>query len=188
MNENHAVLCASAEWGDHLRTDVLTPLLDGVDLGAQMIEIGPGPGAATEWLRHRVSRLVAVDADARAVATLADRYARTNVEAIATNATDLPFSDGTFDSAATFMMLHHVPTVEGQQRLLEEVVRVLRPGGLLVGADSLASNDLREFHHGDTYNPVEPGRLLRWLHRLGCRPITITVDDHLTFLAQTALT
>jgi ubiquinone/menaquinone biosynthesis C-methylase UbiE len=132
-------------------------LLDRVDLGAQMIEIGPGPGAATEWLRHRVSRLVAVNADARAVATLADRYARTNVEAIATNATDLPFSDGTFDSAATFMMLHHVPTVEGQQRLLEEVVRVLRRGGLLVGADSLASKDLREFHHGDTYNPSNRG-------------------------------
>jgi SAM-dependent methyltransferase len=45
----------------------------------------------------------------------------------------------------------------GQQRLLEEVVRVLRPGGLLVGADSLASNDLREFHHGDTYNPSNRG-------------------------------
>jgi hypothetical protein len=83
-------------------------------------------------------------------------------------------------------MLHHVPTVVGQQRLLEEVVRVLRPGGLLVGADSLASDDLREFHRGDTYNPVDPGRLLRWLQQLGCRPITITVDWHLAFVAKTA--
>ena len=186
MNENHAVLCSSAEWADHLRSDVLTPLLDGVDLGAQMIEVGPGPGAATEWLRRRVARLVAVDADPAAVARLAERYAGTNVEAIATDATDLPFADATFDSAATFTMLHHVPTVDGQQRLLEELVRVLRPGGLLVGTDSLAGDDLREFHCGDTYNPVEPGRLLRWLQRLGCRPITITVDRHLTFLAQTA--
>jgi ubiquinone/menaquinone biosynthesis C-methylase UbiE len=186
MNEDHAVLCSSAEWADHLRTDVLTPMLDGLDLGAQMIEVGPGPGAATEWLRQRVGRLVAVDADAHAIAALAERYAGTNVEAIATDATDLPFADGTFDSAATFTMLHHVPTVEGQQRLLEELVRVLRPGGFLVGADSLASDELREFHRGDTYNPVDPSRLLRWLQRLGCRPITITVDWHLSFLAQTA--
>jgi SAM-dependent methyltransferase len=186
VNENHAVLCSSAEWADHLRGDVLTPMLDGVDLGAQMIEVGPGPGAATDWLRHRVARLVAVDADATAVAALAERYAGTNVEAIATDATELPFADGTFDSAATFTMLHHVPTVDGQQRLLEELVRVLRPGGILVGADSLASNELREFHRGDTYNPIEPGRLLRWLNRLGCRPITITVDEQLRFLSQTA--
>jgi ubiquinone/menaquinone biosynthesis C-methylase UbiE len=188
MNDNHAALCASAEWADELRTYVLAPLLDGVDLGANMIEVGPGPGASTEWLRHRVGRLVAVDADTQAVAALAERYAGTNVEAIATDATDLPFPDGTFDAAATFTMLHHVPTVVGQQRLLEELVRVLRPGGLLVGADSLASDELREFHCGDTYNPVEPGRLLRWLHRLGCRPITISVDWHLSFVAQTATT
>ena len=187
MNENHAVLCSSAEWAEHLRTNVLKPLLDEVDFGAQMIEVGPGPGAATEWLRHRVARLVAVDADPGAAAALAERYAGTNVEAIATDATDLPFADGTFDSAATFTMLHHVPTVEEQQRLLEEVVRVLRPGGFLVGADSLASNELRGFHRGDTYNPVDPSRLLRWLHRLGCRPISITVDQHLTFVARIAM-
>jgi hypothetical protein len=60
-------------------------------------------------------------------------------------------------SAATFMMLHHVPTVEGQQRLLEEVVRVLRPGGLLVGADSLASNDLRESTTGIPTTPSNRG-------------------------------
>ena len=186
MNKNHAELCSSAEWADQLRTDVLKPLLDGVDLGPQLIEVGPGPGAATEWLRHRVARLVAVDADAQAVAALAERYAGTNVEAITTDATDLPFADATFDAAATFTMLHHVPTVAEQQRLLEELIRVLRPGGLLVGSDSLAGDELREFHRGDTYNPVEPARLLRWLQRLGCRPITITVDWHLAFLAKTA--
>lgn len=53
-------------------------------------------------------------------------------------------------------MLHHVPTVALQNRLLAEVLRVLRPGGVLIGSDSLASNDLHLFHDGDTYNPVEP--------------------------------
>src|SRR2546423_497 len=68
------------------------------------------------------------------------------------DATALTFEDGTFDVAATFTMLHHVPTRAGQDQLLAELVRVVRPGGVVVGADSLASDGLRDIHADDTYN------------------------------------
>ena len=42
-----------------------------------MLEIGPGPGAATDWLRHKVGRLTAVEVDETAAALLADRFAGT---------------------------------------------------------------------------------------------------------------
>jgi len=183
VNEEHARLCASPEWAEYLQVDVLSPLLSGVDLGAQMIEIGPGPGASTQWLRHRVGRLVATEADAAAAAGLAERFAGTNVEVVPVDAAELPFGDGVFDAAGGFTMLHHVPTREQQQRVLAELVRVLRPGGVLVGSDSLAGEDLRRFHDGDIYNPLPPGRLLGWLQELGCHRITVTVHEQLTFLA-----
>jgi len=179
-------LCASPEWAEHLRLDVLSPLLADVELGAQMIEVGPGPGASTQWLRHRVGRLVAAEADPAAAAALAERFADTNVEVVPVDAATLPFADGAFDAAGAFTMLHHIPTREQQQRVLVELVRVLRPGGLLVGSDSLTSEDLRRFHQGDIYNPLPPGRLLAWLHELGCQPITVTVNERLTFLAYKA--
>ena len=75
------------------------------------------------------------------------------------DATGMTFGDASFDSVATFTMLHHVPTAAAQDRILAEALRVLRPGGVLFGSDSLASNDLHEFHAGDTYNPVEPAAL-----------------------------
>jgi SAM-dependent methyltransferase len=184
MNEEHAKLCSSPEWAASIQDEVLPALTAHADLGADMLEIGPGPGAATDWLRNRVKRLTAVEADAEAAAMLADRYRGGNVDVAAGSATELGYPDGSFDSVGSFTMLHHVPTQALQVRLLAEAFRVLRPGGVLVGSDSLGSNDLHHFHADDTYNPVDPSRLLVWLQALGFGRITIMVDWDLRFVAR----
>ncbi len=68
MNENHARLCPSPEWAAHIQEEILPWLLRHASLGADMLELGPGPGAATGWLRHRVRRLTAVEVDEAAAA------------------------------------------------------------------------------------------------------------------------
>jgi len=183
VNENHAKLLGTPEWAAHLHDDILPLVTSGVDLGDDMLEIGPGPGAATEWLRHRVRRLVAVELDDSAAAALRSRFAGTNVSVVAGDATALDFPDESFDSVGTFTMLHHVPTRALQDAILAEALRVLRPGGTLVGSDSLASEQLHHFHAGDTYNPVEPAALLTRLQTLGFASITITVGHTLLFRA-----
>jgi ubiquinone/menaquinone biosynthesis C-methylase UbiE len=183
VNENHANLLGTPEWAAHLHDDILPVVTSGVDLGENMLEIGPGPGAATEWLRHHVRRLIAVELDADAADALRERFAHTNVSVVVGDATALDYPDGSFDSVGMFTMLHHVPTPALQNALLAEALRVLRPGGTLVGSDSLASDGLHHFHAGDTYNPVEPAALLTRLQTLGFGPITITVGDTLLFRA-----
>jgi ubiquinone/menaquinone biosynthesis C-methylase UbiE len=184
MNENHARVCTSPEWAEHLQRDILSVLTRDAELGERMLEIGPGPGAATEWLRRKVAKLTAVEVDAVAAASLTDRFAGTNVEIIVGSAAELDWPDDSFDSAGCFTMLHHVPTVALQNKILAEAFRVLRPGGVLIGSDSLASTDLHDFHEGDTYNPVEPASLLPRLQTLGFGKITITVDHGITFIAH----
>jgi ubiquinone/menaquinone biosynthesis C-methylase UbiE len=184
MNSNHEKLCPSPEWAAHLQADVLPAVTAGVDLGHKMLEIGPGPGAATDWLRHKVGRLVAVEVDPEAADRLAERFADTNVVVRVGDATQLPDADESFDSVGTFTMLHHIPTVARQNQLLAQAFRVLRPGGTLVCSDSLASNDLHHFHEGDTYNPVEPSSLLGRLQTIGFGRITIMVDGVLSFTAR----
>ena len=182
MNEKHA-LCGTPEWSAHMR-DVVRCLTAHAELGASMLEIGPGPGAATEWLRHEVTRLVALELDEPAAAELDERYEGTNVDVAVGDAAALGYPDGTFDSVGCFTMLHHLPTVRLQNAILSEALRVLRPGGVLVASDSLPSTGLHEFHQGDVCNPVDPAPLIARLDAIGLERIAVVVDDLLEFIAH----
>jgi SAM-dependent methyltransferase len=184
MNENHARVCPSPEWAAHIQDEVLPSLTEHADLGDDMLEIGPGPGAATEWLRHRVKRLTALEIDDEAAGKLAGRYAGGNVDVVVGNAAEVSYPHGSFDSVGCFTMLHHVPTVALQNKILAEAFRVLRPGGALIGSDSLASSDLHHFHAGDTYNLIEPACLLGRLQTLGFDKITVMMDGIVKFVAR----
>ncbi|HTW19068.1 MAG TPA: class I SAM-dependent methyltransferase [Mycobacteriales bacterium] len=184
MNSNHQQLCPSPEWATFIQEELLPGLAERVELGQEMLEIGPGPGAATDWLRQRVKRLVAIEIDPEAAAKLAQRFTDSNVEVVTGNATEVPYDADSFDSVGTFTMLHHVPTLAGQSAILAEALRVLRPGGVLIGSDSLGSTELHEFHVDDTYNPIDPAGLLVVLRALGFDRITVTVDGIITFIAH----
>ena len=189
MNENHAKLMPSPEWAAHIQDEVLPLATAGVELGTDLLELGPGPGAATEWLRHRVGRLVAVEHEQEAAGRLADRFAGTNVEVVrgdaaALGSPGLGYPDASFDTVATCTMLHHVPTRALQDKVLAEAFRVLRPGGTFLGSDSLPSDDLHQFHEGDTYNPVEPAAFLTRLQTVGFAAITLHVSYNLVFTAR----
>jgi ubiquinone/menaquinone biosynthesis C-methylase UbiE len=184
VNENHAQLCPSPQWAQYLHDEVLPYLATIAEFGESMLELGPGPGASTEWLRTRVVELVAVESDEAAVEILSTRYTGTNVTVHVGDARHLMFASETFDSVGSFTMLHHVATFHDQQMLLSEAFRVLTPGGTFLGSDSLSSNDLHHFHEGDDYNPVDPASFLTRLQAVGFTRLTLVVDENLMFAAR----
>jgi len=186
MNGNHERVCTSPEWAEFLQTELLPSFLDGVPLGSDLLELGPGPGASTEWLRSRVTRLTVLEIETEAAGKLAARFAGSNVRVLTGDATAMTFPDESFDSVGAFTMLHHIPSVSAQNRLFAEALRVLRPGGVLVGSDSVASDRLHHFHADDVYHPVEPGTLLSRLQTIGFEHITVILDRHLKFVARKA--
>jgi len=143
-----------------------------------MLEVGPGPGATTDWLRRQVSQLTVVEVDAGAAAALATRFGGTNVDVVTADATALEFADATFDAAGCFTMLHHVPAAL-QDRLLAEVARVLRPGAPFVGGDSRPSLMWNVFHVFDDRNPVDPATFADRLTRAGF------VDAEIPYMTKT---
>jgi SAM-dependent methyltransferase len=159
VNENHR-RCGSDEWRAVVRESILPWAIGDLDLGEDVLEVGPGYGATTDVFAQSVPRLTSVEIDPELASMLMVRFAgNANVVIEIGDATELGFPDGRFSAAVSFTMLHHVPTPALQNRLLGEVGRVLRPGGILVAGDSLASPELQEHHEGDTYNPVDPAGL-----------------------------
>lgn len=125
-------------------------------LGERVLELGPGPGLATDMLRTKVRKLTALELDHNLASSLASRMRGSNVEVVAGDATAMPFPNAQFSAVVSFTMLHHVPSAELQNALLREVWRVLMPGGVFVGSDSLGSWFMRVIHIADTLVLVDP--------------------------------
>ena len=66
-----------------------------------------------------------------------------DVSLVCDNAEKLPFLADSFDAATSVYLLHEVPA-EVRARVLREIHRVVRPGGLVVIADSIQLRDAPE--------------------------------------------
>lgn len=155
MNRLHQWLCRSDRW--RLTVAQRLPWVIGdTNLGPDVLEIGPGPGLTTDLLRTSVPRLTALEIDSSLAGSLSTRLKGSNVRVIEGDATEMPFGESEFSGAVSFTMLHHVPSQSLQNKVLAEVLRVLRPGGFFVGSDSLQSWLMRIIHIADTLVPVNP--------------------------------
>jgi SAM-dependent methyltransferase len=173
MNAAHLQVCASPEWRKKVNETILPEALKGVDLGSEVLEIGPGPGFTTDVLRTLTDHLTAVELDDSLASQLSDRMKDSNVVVVRGDAARLDFADDCFSSAASFHMLHHIEPSDAQDRVFAELARVLQPGGLLVAADSVWKKESAEFHQGDTYLPIAPEDLRKRLAKAGFLSIEV---------------
>ncbi|MGB8890112.1 MAG: class I SAM-dependent methyltransferase, partial [Candidatus Korobacteraceae bacterium] len=120
--------------------------LSTAELGDRVLELGPGPGLATDLLRQRVRSLTAIEVDPILAESLGRRLRGSNVRIVVGDATEMPFPAEQFSSVVSFTMLHHVSSIALQDQLFAEVRRVLKPGGVFVGSDSRQSWQMRMIH------------------------------------------
>lgn len=175
MNLAHQWLCKSGMWRKHVHTRIIPWALEGLKLGTNILEVGPGPGITTDALRKLIPDLTCIEIDARYASSLSHRMAGDRFRMICADATALPLPDGKFDAVLCFTMLHHVPSAMLQDRLLSESIRVLRPGGMFVGSDSVSSKPFRLFHAFDTIVPVNPKSFPERLRTAGFESIQVEV-------------
>jgi SAM-dependent methyltransferase len=185
MNESHLQFLASPAWAQMLEAELLPWIEAAGDLGDDVLEIGPGPGLTTDLLRRRVQRVTAVEIDPSLGEPLRDRLAGTNVDVIVADATDAGLPDNRFSAAACFSVLHHMPSAKDQDLLFAQLHRVLRPGGIFVGQDSLDLEPIRAAHADDTFTPVDPDRMKDRLTAAGFGGTkTDIVGFHFRFASQ----
>ena len=167
MNLLHHWILRSNYWKRTVTEEIVPWTLAGIELGGDVLEIGPGPGATTDLLRRSHERVTCVEIDPKLVNALRQRFAGGNVAVVEGDATALPFPDGSFSGAVAFTMLHHVPSPQLQDRILAEVWRVLRPSGVFAGSDSRWSLMMPLVHLFDTMVLVPPESMAARLEAAG---------------------
>lgn len=156
---------------------VLLPWVLGDEQPAgEGLEIGAGSGAMSAQLlaTFPLLRMVATDYDPQMVHT-ARRTLRSfgdRADVQRADAADLPFPDGRFDLVLSAAMLHHVPA---WQDAVAQAVRVLRPGGRLIGYDPLEGALTRLVHVTErhTTKMLHPGQLDTRLNRLAVTNVRV---------------
>src|SRR3954467_3059076 len=105
----------------------------------KLLDVACGTGHLLRMLGKALpdARLFGLDLSPQYIARARETLPREmDVSLVCDDAEKMPFVDGHFDAATNLYLLHEVPR-EVRTRVLSEMFRVVRPGGLAVVADSL---------------------------------------------------
>jgi ubiquinone/menaquinone biosynthesis C-methylase UbiE len=175
MNRFEKWYCGSALWRYLTRRELLPWMLHGSALGDHVLELGAGAGPATMELARRTARVTSLEYDHTSALQLATRINHLNVSIVQGDAAALPFADGTFSSAIAILMLHHLKTIEWQDRAFSEVYRVLRSGGVFLAFDIPDGWLHRAAHIKSTFVPLDLATASKRLLAAGLSHVTLDV-------------
>lgn len=121
----------------------LGAVLEAVPVGpeARWLEVACGAAMVGRALAPQVGSVHGVDLTPAMIERAREEAAAAGLENTGFSlgdATMLEFEDGSFDGAVTRFSFHHIPA---PQRALEEMARVVRPGGHVVVADHARDAD-----------------------------------------------
>ena len=107
----------------------------------RVLDLACGPGIVSEAIAPHVAELVGVDVTPEMLRLARARFQKAKLEHGAFHEAlveRLPYRNGSFDQVITRLSFHHF---EDLHAVLSEIRRVLKPGGKLVLADVVSSED-----------------------------------------------
>ena len=107
--------------------DIVRPGLGSLQ-GLTLLDVGCGTGTTDRYLAPRVRSLHGVDISEEMLAKAEQNVPKGSYSHY--DGRNLPFDVGTFDVAVAICVLHHVP-VPMRRELISDMVRVVRPGGVV---------------------------------------------------------
>jgi SAM-dependent methyltransferase len=131
---------------DVMRRQIIPPIVEhGRRLGRPMrvLDVACGTGRALEQL---LRAMPSIDAHAIDLSPYYIDEVHRRLRQVATrqgNAESLPYADASFDAVFSVYLFHELPR-NARRRVWSEMLRVLRPGGLLVIEDSIQESDAED--------------------------------------------
>lgn len=104
-------------------------------------DLGCGTGNCSELLSPIVRKVIAMDREPAMLEAARERLAdRSNVDFVRGDLAvprGVPITDDSVDAAIIMLVLHHLPVPDGPRDAVQEAVRTLRSGGLLLVVDMI---------------------------------------------------
>jgi SAM-dependent methyltransferase len=97
--------------------------------GKDVLDIASGEGFGSNLLATVAARVVGVDISSSAVNHARDHYKRDNLQFMVGSVTEIPLSAASVDVVVSFETIEHI---DAHTAMLDEVRRVLRPGGVFI--------------------------------------------------------
>ena len=137
-----------------------------------VLDFGAGIGNSIPWLKKYLpeARLTCLDVSARSLEISTHRYGEL-AQFVCFDGGRLPFADASFDLAYAACVFHHIEHAE-HVRLLGELRRVLRPGGMLAVFEHNPYNPLtvrtvRDCAFDDNARLIDAGTMCRRAREAG---------------------
>ena len=151
------------------KTELIRDTLVSANAGRFGLDVGCGQGEHLRRMRELGFDVSGIDASPAQVQLAARKLASADLVRIG-SALEIPAPDGSYDFAYIINVLHHLESVDEQRRAIAELLRVLKPGGLLFIHEMNTRSILFRFYMGYVYpslNCIDEG-VERWLlpHRL----------------------
>ena len=151
------------------KTTMMREYISARRVGQRGLDVGCGQGAYVARMRSLGFAVSGIDTSAGQLALAAENLADSTVFG-AGSVLNIPAADESFDFLYIINVLHHLASVQEQQRAFAELFRVLKPGGLLFVHEINTRNVLFRFYMGYVFpslNCIDEG-VERWLlpHKL----------------------
>lgn len=98
--------------------------------GDMVLDLGCGNGRFFEFIKDSGAEYIGLDSSEKLIEIAKIKYSQAKFQTA--DALNLPFPDNYFDKVYSIAVLHHIPSKELRIQFLEEVKRVLKPGGLFI--------------------------------------------------------
>jgi len=125
---------------DVMRRQVIPPMTRylrevGGPRGKRLLDVACGTGRTLGQIQQAHPELKLYGLDLSPYYVQVAREALDDVSLVAENAEQMPFADATFDIVTSTYLFHELPS-NARRRVIAEMVRVCKPGGLVVIEDS----------------------------------------------------